>query len=131
MKITKSKYFLYHTYFSLAKQTHKCRIYFIESNQNVWFDAREFKKIPVQRVYQYLNVYDNSPAAVNNFNFNANEVEENYIDCLEILLRYVLFVLSYFCMCNCVYNKFMHFLTTQNNKKDHIRLLNILSILFI
>ena len=43
----------------------------------------------MQRVYQYLKVYDNNPEAVNEFTFQLNDTRGDQGDCLRILIKLV------------------------------------------
>ena len=53
------------------------------------FDTGQSVKPPMQRVYQYLKVYDNIEDDVNNFVFDPNVKRSDQADCLKILVKLV------------------------------------------
>lgn len=59
----------------------------LEVKRHWLFNTQKFKNTPMQRVYQYLTVYDASPDDVNNFTYQPNKLRGDHADCLRILIK--------------------------------------------
>ncbi|XP_057290514.1 E3 ubiquitin-protein ligase rnf213-alpha-like isoform X3 [Hydractinia symbiolongicarpus] len=71
------------------EETYRCLLSNEQVKRHDWlFNTQMFKNTPMQRVYQYLTVYDVSPDDVNNFTFQPNELRGDHADCLRILIKY-------------------------------------------
>ena len=65
-------------------------VYFLGSQDlktEVYFNKTEFKKEQMQRVYQYLKTFQDSPHTMNNFTFISNTVEDDFADYIKILIK--------------------------------------------
>ena len=55
------------------------------------FDEEELQSEAVQRVWQYLQLYNRDRRLIQNFNFDARDKREDPEECLETLIRFVSF----------------------------------------
>ena len=56
------------------------------------FDEAELQSEAVQRVWQYLRLYNKDPTRIQHFNFDArNKRDDNPEECLETLIGFVSF----------------------------------------
>ncbi|XP_065678667.1 E3 ubiquitin-protein ligase rnf213-alpha isoform X7 [Hydra vulgaris] len=54
----------------------------------IWYDSEEYKKSTIQRVCQYLNLYDTNTSLLNAFTYNPTYPAINHENTLKILLKY-------------------------------------------
>ena len=57
-----------------------------------WFDEDEFRSEAVQRVWQYLRLYNADPSLIKEFYFEAHRSEGSPEECLATLIRFDIYI---------------------------------------
>lgn len=71
----------------------KCFLFFeiLGDSRNPLFDNAEFKSSYVQRAFQYLKFWEAARENLNQFWFIPSQVMGDHAECIETLVRYIVF----------------------------------------